>query len=124
MTTFANTLTNATTESAQRNATTTLVVYTEAQLDDVLCRADDYATENDGTLDVWGTHDSGNEWRLRVVKELYDADACRSLLTEAEAARDWDMAQSCKVALGYADGNAEFARARVAKAIYSARSSR
>lgn len=75
MTTLTAQLTAAIRESIDTNSRVDLVVYTDEQLDAVICEGDDYATENDGTIDVWGTDDDGSEWRLRVVKELYDADA-------------------------------------------------
>jgi len=27
----------------------------------------DYAMENDGSLDVWGTDEDGNEWRVNIA---------------------------------------------------------
>jgi hypothetical protein len=27
----------------------------------------DYAVENDGSLDVWGTDEDGNEWRVNIA---------------------------------------------------------
>ena len=41
---------------------------------DVMSGADyeDYARENDGSYDVWGTDDNGEEWRLNVTLSFDD----------------------------------------------------
>jgi len=67
-TTTAKTIANAISESIQTNSRVDITL-TEADFDDLICEADDSARENDGTHDVWGTDDNGNEWRLCVTIE-------------------------------------------------------
>ena len=56
----------AITESIHTNSRVA-VTLTEAEFDDLICESEDSARENDGTHDVWGTHDDGSEWRLCVT---------------------------------------------------------
>ena len=37
-------------------------------MDELVAEADDYADENDGSLDVWGATEDGHEWRVRVIR--------------------------------------------------------
>lgn len=66
MTDFTATLNQAIRESVQTNRTMNITVHNDEELDIVICQEDGSATESDGTLDVWGTTDSGHEWRLCV----------------------------------------------------------
>jgi len=94
MTTFAN----AIRESIQTNSRVSLTL-TEADFDDLLCEADDSARENDGSTDVWGTDDNGNEWRLRVtVEPSLTHEQLDALRLEACAAGDWAQVDLCHLA--------------------------
>lgn len=62
----AKTIADAIRESVQTNRTVDIAVYTDAQLDAVICEADDYFDNGYGTVDAWGTTDEGHEWRLFV----------------------------------------------------------
>ena len=60
------TIANAIRESIHTNSRVA-VTLTDADFDDLLCEAEDSARENDGTNDVWGADDNGNQWRLCVT---------------------------------------------------------
>lgn len=67
MTDFTATLSAAICESLHRNRTVDITVHNDEELDAVICQAEDSIDLwDDGTLDVWGTTDSGHEWRLCV----------------------------------------------------------
>lgn len=64
---FTTTLSAAIRESVQTNRTVDIAVHNDAELDAVICEAQDSIDLwDDGTLDTWGTDDDGNQWRLCV----------------------------------------------------------
>lgn len=50
-----------------RETRTVALTVTNSEWDDLFAECEDYADENDGTRDVWGADDDGNEWRLCVT---------------------------------------------------------
>ena len=75
------------------------VTLTEAEFDDLLCEAEDSARENDGTHDVWGTDDNGNEWRLCVtVEPSLSPEQLDALRSEAAQVGDWAQVDLCHLA--------------------------
>ena len=61
-------LVSAIRESVQCNRIVEVSELSDEALDELVAEADDYADENDGSLDVWGATEDGHEWRVRVIR--------------------------------------------------------
>lgn len=114
---------NAIKDSVRLRRTITVEPVTEL-IDYAVGLGDGSATENDGSTDVWGTDDNGNEWRLLIAKPDYTDDLCEQLASEARKAGDHKMARACRVALGRIAGDRAAAVLIVAAALRTARSNR
>lgn len=115
---------NAIKDSVRLRRTISVEPVTSDLIDYAVGLGDGSATENDGSTDVWGTDDNGNEWRLLIAKPDYTDDLCEQLLIEARKAGDHKMARTCRVALGRIEGDRAAAVLIVAEALRTARSNR
>lgn len=58
---------NAIAESVTYNTRAVVRGATVEEIEDALVLSDDHVTENDGSIDVWGTTAAGDPWRLCVA---------------------------------------------------------
>lgn len=115
---------NAIKDSVRLRRTISVEPVTSDLIDYAVGLGDGSATENDGSTDVWGTDDNGNEWRLSIAKPDYTDAACETLMAESRRAGDHQMARTCRVALGRIEGDRAAAVLIVAEALRTARSNR